>query len=289
MSIKISTCSGFFRWKPAAWLRVTGADAPTFLQGQCTQDLRQLSPGAGTYTLWLTVKGKVLADSFVVRGAAGEWWIGSYASPAALLRERLEAFIIADDVTIEDLTSSWSGVSWLGEAPSQVPAGVVAFPGRRTAEGNVEWVFPETSAATVGPAFAGRAESTAAEMERIRILAGIPSVPRDIGPTDLPNEGGLEHGAISYTKGCYLGQEVMARLHAMGQVRRQLRRVRGAGPVPVDHTPVHAGARAAGDVRSAAPDDGGFVALALLSLAAEAQGGLTLGSPDGAPLEILGP
>ncbi len=70
------------------------------------------------------------------------------------------------------------------------------------------------------------------DMELMRIQADIAAVPRDIGPDDLPNEGGLEKIAISYTKGCYLGQEVMARLKSMGQVRRQLLRVTGTGAPP---------------------------------------------------------
>lgn len=287
MSIKISTSLGFHRWKPASWLRITGADALSFLQGQCTQELRRLAPGEGTYALWLTVKGKVLADSFVLRGQANDWWIASYGSPAAVLRERLEAFIIADDVTIEDLTSSWTAVSWLGGEPGPAPAGVVVFTGRRQPGGNVEWAFPASAAPAVEPLLTGHAERTTEELERIRILAGLPAVPRDLGPADLPPEGGLESVAISYTKGCYLGQEVMARLHAMGQVRRGLRGVRGPGPAPATPAPVHAGGRVVGEVRSAIAEGGGFVGLAMVSLAALAEGTLTLGSPEGPRLEIL--
>jgi hypothetical protein len=106
------------------------------------------------------------------------------------------------------------------------------------------------------------------EVARRRIEAGIPAVPVDLGPGDLPNEGGLEADAISYTKGCYLGQEVMARLKSMGQVRRRLVRVAiVAKKIPPLPAPLFLGERQVGELRSVAPDAaGGFVGLAMVSL-----------------------
>src|SRR5262245_55014498 len=101
MVINIPTCEGLFAWRPACWARVAGSDAATFLQGQFTNDLRALSNTGAMYGLWLTLKGKVQADSFVLRGTnADEFWIGSYFSPAAVICARLEGHVIADDVTI---------------------------------------------------------------------------------------------------------------------------------------------------------------------------------------------
>lgn len=262
----ISTSSPIFRWQPACWLHVTGDDSASFLQGQFTNDLRAL-PGAGAvYGLWLTLKGKVLADSFVLRGAEpNEFWIGSYFSSAAVIRDRLESHVIADDVTIEDETAGWAGVSVFGPPAAGEAMGAGAggfrFRGRRERAENVEWVY---RAGTI--AAAGR-EIVAEEVERRRIAAGIPAVPADVGPGDLPNEAGLEAEAISYTKGCYLGQEVMARLKSMGQVRRRLVRVAGAGALPdVRPAAVFAGARQCGEVRSAVADGaGGWIGLALVS------------------------
>jgi folate-binding Fe-S cluster repair protein YgfZ len=82
----------------------------------------------------------------------------------------------------------------------------------------------------------------------------------------LPAEGGLDEIAISYTKGCYLGQEVMARLKNLGQVRRQLHLVRGKGVPPPPGTALHQGERKVGELRSAAADGDGFLAMAMLSL-----------------------
>src|SRR5690349_21801352 len=112
--MKFPTSLVCHRWRPGAWLRLTGGDAENFLQGQFTNDLRDPAAGAAVYGLWLNVKGKVVADSFVVRGAAGEFWVGSYFSSAAAIRERLESFIIADDVVVEDATAGWSGFALLG-------------------------------------------------------------------------------------------------------------------------------------------------------------------------------
>lgn len=268
------------RWQPAAWLRVAGADAATFLQGQFTNELRDLAPGMAAYGLWLTVKGKVLADSFVVRGiaAADEFWVGSYFSAAGVIRERLEGYVIADDVVIEDRTADWAGLSVIGDGAARLLAerrggevGLV-FPGRRTRAENIEWVMPQAefeAAREMLGGVAGLVEIDAEVAEARRIADGIPAVPRDIGPADLPNEGGLEKDAISYTKGCYLGQEVMARLKSMGQVRRRLLRVHvAADERPATPAAVFNGTRQVGELRSVARDvaGDGFIGLAMVSL-----------------------
>jgi len=259
---------------------VSGPDAAAFLQGQFSNDLRPLglapeAKGAlpAVYGLWLTVKGKVEADSFVLRGAGPEeFWVVSYASPAAVIRARLESFVIADDVVIEDETAAWTAVTLLnaGGAVPRPADGVVLFPGRRDAGDAVEAAYRAADGepgAVTAVVTAGAAELAPADMERRRIAARVPAVPRDLGPGELPNEGGLEATAVSYTKGCYLGQEVMARLKAMGQVRRQLVRVAAAGAaVPATPAPVFAGGKAAGELRSAVDDGaGGWIGLALVS------------------------
>lgn len=300
MPIKKSNSAAFYRWKPAAWLRVFGDDAATFLQGQFTNDLRGLAAGEARYGLWLSVKGKVLADSFVIRGAvAGEFWLGSYFSPAAVIRERLEGYIIADDVTMVDETEAWTGVSLLGEVGGQL-AGLtggndplrVVFRGRRSAGEGFE-VMTRADGNAIVPArlaqwMATADELTAEEMARRRIVAGIPAVPADVGPGDLPNEAGLEAEAISYTKGCYLGQEVMARLKSMGQVRRRLLRVRGAGAAPTDlPAALVVGERRVGEVRSAAAEEnGGWIGMAMISLIAA--GGATELVLEGASAQKVG-
>src|SRR5271168_1758539 len=96
-------------WKPAAWLHVSGPDAFRFLQGQFTNELRLLDDQPSVYGLWLNEKGKVQADGFVLRGEDKTFWVGSYFSPAEALCARLRAYVIADDVTIEDCTAATAG------------------------------------------------------------------------------------------------------------------------------------------------------------------------------------
>jgi len=293
-----STTAAIFRWKPAAWLRVSGEDAANFLQGQFTNELRTVVAGGSVYGLWLTLKGKVVADSFIVRaaertgieGVSGPvFWIGSYFSTAAVIRERLEGFIIADDVVIEDQTESCRAVSILGDDVQDVlktgTLSGVMFPGRRERQGNAEWIYPATSTGEVERALAGLRELSAGEIERRRIEAAIAAVPTDIGGGDLPGEGGLEEVAISYTKGCYLGQEVMARLKSMGQVRRRLLRVASAtGDAPVAlPADLFNGGRKVGELRSAVDDGaGGWRGLAMLSLIQAKPGALFSFGSDGA-------
>ncbi|MSU70577.1 MAG: folate-binding protein [Opitutaceae bacterium] len=270
-------------WHPAAWLGVRGPDAFSFLQGQFTNDLRELDRSPAIYGLWLNQKGRVLADAFVLRGTAPEvYWVGSYFSPAAVIRERLGRYLVADDVIIRDETEAWKGVTLAGpnamEAARALGDGFV-FAGRRGLSGAAEFV------ARTMPKIPGATGLSADDMERARIRAGIAAVPADIGPAELPNEGGLEATAISYMKGCYLGQEVMSRLKSMGQVRRQLLRVRGVGPSPPRPAKLYQGPKPVGELRSTAPDGAGFIGFALLTmLNLRRDAGLSL-APD-APIAL---
>lgn len=256
----------FHVWRPASWLHVAGPDAFTFLQGQFSNDLRVLeqNPGGVVHGLWLNQKGRVLADSFVLRtGEADTLWVGSYFSPAGTVRERLESHLIADDVRIEDQTDHWHGLTVFGSAvPTDASGGAtISFQGRRGVSPSREWLMTREPVPPPGRLLSG------AEMEARRISAGIPAVPLDIGPGDLPQEGGLETGAVSFNKGCYLGQEVMARLQSMGTPRRRLFRVTGQGPIPPVGTPLQQDGRVIGEMRSAVATTSGFIGLAMLQLA----------------------
>ncbi|HEY4248441.1 MAG TPA: folate-binding protein [Lacunisphaera sp.] len=270
-------------FRPPTWLKITGEDVFGFLQGQFTNDLKG-PPGSATYGLWLNQKGKVLADSHVLRESENQFRVLSDYSSAATIVQRLEQYIIADDVVIEDQTDEVRGLvvrqnetggellaARLGALPdpgkfSQIDGGWI-FRGRRSASENYEIIGSETVVAEWQKRLlaAGGTEVGPEEMELARISSGIPSVPQDIGPGDLPNEAGLEQEAISFTKGCYLGQEVMARLKNLGQVRRHLQRVRGEGPAPKMGTPLFQGEKKAGEIRSAVSSGEGFVALAMLT------------------------
>lgn len=271
------TSAAFAHYAPAACVRVGGPDAATFLQGQFSNDLRPLPSAPAVYGLWLDVKGRVIADSYVCDGPPkDEFLLFSVHSPAAALLRRLEDFVIADDVTVEDQTSQWVGFALVGEGSGAWLAAEARlgrfFPGRRGAQESWEWLVPRDAAAACRAGLTGARELSEEELERIRIRAGIASVPADIGPKDLPNEGGLERDAVAYDKGCYLGQEVMMRLRTRGRVRRKLARVQGEGALPAVPAPLWHGARV-GELRSAVAHESGleagtsWIGLALLPAA----------------------
>ena len=275
--------TGAYIYHPSAALSIRGPDANSFLQGQFTNDLKGLI-GAAIYGLWLNQKGKVVADSHVLRVAAEEFLVLSQHSAAAVIRQRLEDYLIADDVTVTDETADWRVIAvWgarvkeislqvFGGTPDHATFGVDGrrriFRGRYSAGENYSILVPaDLVDETLGRLVAAGCvpvDTATAETERIR--SGIPAVPADLGPGDLPNEGGLEASAISYTKGCYLGQEVMARLKNLGQVRRRLLVLAGAGPTPPRGTEIFQRGKRIGEIRSAARRGDGFVAFALLSL-----------------------
>jgi folate-binding protein YgfZ len=267
----------------SAVIRISGPDANTYLQGQFTQDLRG-PVGRVVYGLWLNQKGKVVADSQVLRWGENESLIVCFSTPADVLRERLESCLIADEVNLGDETAQWERIAaWTEkEGALTVPglewppaghygrltAGVLVFEGRLPGAAHFEMLLPVGAAGVMQESLraAGAQPADDATLARHRILAGIPVIPGDLGPGDLPHEGGLGETAISYTKGCFLGQEVMARLKNLGQVRRALHVVQGRGSPPAPGTSLFQAGRRVGEIRSAAPQGDGFVAMAMLSL-----------------------
>ena len=246
-----------------------------------------MDPGGKVYGLWLNQKGKVLADSYILRRGPEDYLVFAPRVSPGVLRERLEAYLIADEVTIDDITSHWSSIWLWGEQKllrTQLETlniggalrqdefvevdGALVWTAREPQEGGYLLLCPSTDQVRWSERLAQAGLTTASwdDFERARLTAGVPVVPEDIGPADLPNEGKLEQVAISYTKGCYLGQKVMSRLKNLGQVRRKLHRVRGPGEPPAYGTAVFQGGQRVGEFRSAARDRDGFVAFAMLSL-----------------------
>ncbi len=252
----------------SAVLRVRGPDANSYLQGQFTQDLKLAEKGA-IYGLWLDQKGKVLADSHVIRLAPNDYLVICFSANAAVLLARLEAYLIADEVELRDETGEWASLLVWGRATPALtlPTGAQIFGSRRAGPQAQEILVPVAHASELTAqvaAFASAADQNAATLARLR--AALPAVPADIGSRDLPAEGALDDVAISFTKGCYLGQEVIARLKNLGQVRRALHLIAGAGVPPAPGAALFQGERKAGEVRSAARDGENFLAMAMLSL-----------------------
>lgn len=257
-----------------AVVRVAGEDAAVFLQGQCTADLRAV---ASADALWLNRKGRVLAHTVVSKEADGSFLLLAPRLSAEALIAVVTANVIADDVVATDESARWQRwVAW-GEAPAVAAARVFAT--QRYGVPAWDVLSP------VGSSLPG-VRADLAELDLPRVQSGVPSVPEDCGANEFPQECGLE-AWVSYTKGCYLGQEVMARIQSMGSLRRILRRVDS-----IDGSPVSAGAELAADgkvvgkVRSAAGPHGlALVALDLPvgTVCATVGGGVVLGAPAAMP------
>ena len=207
----------FFTPVDTTVLRITGEDALTYLQGQCTADLRSLS---ACHALWLNRKGRVLAHTLIVPQVNRSFLVLAPHRKATELISIITANLIADDVQVIDETLLWQrGVVW-GQGQPEADASCLLFPSHRCGEKNWELLAPLDFVPPWPQAEEGL-------LEQSRVLSGVPSVPQDCGEQEFPQECGLE-AWVSYQKGCYCGQEMMARIHAMGTLRRTLRRVSAA-------------------------------------------------------------
>lgn len=222
-----------------AVVRVTGEDAAAFLQGQCSADLRN-APLVDA--LWLNRKGRVLAHTVIAKEADGSFLLLCPHLSAAELIAIVTANVIADDVVATEESAQWQRVVVWGEGSVEALTGGRLFSTRR---------FGVTAWEVLAPAEVKLPWTVGvfAELDALRISAGVPSVPADCGAHEFPQECGLD-AWVSYTKGCYLGQEVMARIQSMGSLRRILRKV--SGPVTNGLELKTAEGKSAGWVRSAA-------------------------------------
>ncbi len=230
-----------------AVVRVTGEDAAVFLQGQCSADLRGV---ALADALWLNRKGRVLAYTIISKEADGSFLLLCPHLSAVEIIAVVTANVIADDVVATDESALWQ--KWIVWGTEPLVAGAKAFPTKRYGVAAWDLLTP------VGLAAPGEAAELT-ELDALRVAAGVPAVPADCGANEFPQECGLE-AWVSYTKGCYLGQEVMARIQSMGSLRRILRRVSGSVSVGQELKTLEG--KVAGTVRSAA----GQVGLALVSV-----------------------
>jgi folate-binding protein YgfZ len=255
---------------PRRQLAVAGADRATFLQGLLTNDIQRLTPGTGCHAAWLTPQGRMLTDLDVLE--SGDLMLLDVpAAQADATLQRLDQFIFSEDVRVESLEGRLAGV-WIHgpQAPAALAAAIPALPavgdwpdytiGRAAfGDGSVMvarmdrllvpgyCVYVEPSMApTLEEALqrAGAARVEPEALEAARVEAGYPLFGVDMTEDTIPLEAGIESTALSFTKGCYVGQEVIVRvLHrGGGRVAKKLVCLR------VEGTGISRGARlAAGD------------------------------------------
>jgi len=208
-----------------------GLDRLRYLNGQLTQDLKKLTPIRALPACVTNAKGRLQADVWV---SLGEDVLIVDAAPELreILAARLERYIVADDVTLEDCTGSGGLLHCFGLNPKEHPV-LREFPATLAARlGEDGWdvrVPVERLAAT--RAALGSQLGSAADWERLRLERGIPQWGNELSEETLPPEAGLERTHIDYHKGCYIGQEVISRLKSVGHVNRKLCRFQGDGAI----------------------------------------------------------
>lgn len=211
-------------------LLVSGADRLRYLNGQVTQDLRKLRPGTAVPACVTTAKGRLQADVWVsILGTGGECMVvDAVPELRETLKARLERYIVADDVTLEDVTAKSGLLHCIGVSPAEHPL-LKEFPmtsaSRLGAEGFDVYVPAERLEAVK----TGLADLLVDEKDwlRIRIERGIPEWGAELGEDTLPPEALLDATHIDYHKGCYIGQEVISRIKSVGHVNRTLCKWKG--------------------------------------------------------------
>jgi folate-binding protein YgfZ len=266
--------------RPVARVLVRGADRRGYLQGLLTNDIAALTPGTGCYAAMLTAQGRMIADMRVLELGDAILLDVPLAS-GAQVAEHLERFVFSEDVQVENVTATRAGIGLYGPRAAEVlaaagpeggvPAALYDVTRARLAGHEAlivradeigidgfELIVDAAAAAEVRTALAGPTAIVAGadDVEAVRIESGRPWFGHDMDADTIPLEAGIEDRAISRTKGCYVGQEVIVRVQDRGH-GRVARRLVGltfdaSAGVPERHAAIRAGDREIGRVTSAA-------------------------------------
>ncbi|HEX6861808.1 MAG TPA: glycine cleavage T C-terminal barrel domain-containing protein [Thermoanaerobaculia bacterium] len=264
-------CGLLDRSEAVGRLELVGADRHRFLNAYVTCDVKALQPGHGAYGFFTNPQGRILSD-VVVLAHEDRLWLEVAPGRERRLADHLKKYILADRVQVRTL-DDMVPLSLLGPRAEEVLSGVelpagdwqharvrvrgtevaLVRSGRLGAEAYTLWVSASIASHLAGDLLADP-EVKPASLEAwdvLRTEAGIPRFGVDFGEESFPQETGAEE-AVSYTKGCYLGQEVVARIHYRGGVQKILRGlVFDSGATPPHGTPLLFEGREAGVVGSA--------------------------------------
>ena len=273
-------------------LALTGGEAKDFLHGQVTNDIEALEPGRGCYAALLTHKGKMLGDLRVL-DLGDELFLDTERVSLQELFNMIRRYKLGRDVELHKRTverallslvgpgaRTAAGAADLGAAEHDNAAGELGgVPVRLVAtDVGVDVICDAERAAEVKAALAVPEVSEAAA-EVVRVERGRPRYGLDLDDSVIPQEAGLNERAVSFTKGCYVGQETVARLHYRGKPNRHLRGLRLSEPVAAGE-PLRLGEREVGRVGSSVLSPArGPIALAIVRR--EASPGDTLAVGDG--------
>ncbi len=245
-------------------IEVSGRDRAKFLHSFCTNDVKKLQPGEGCEAFVTNVNGKVLGHIFVFAERDSLWLDSVGGSAAAALLPHFDKYVITEDVRFADRSAEFAEFLLAGSSSTELLERFslsVSFLPRygHHSRGTdvlslrslrrVDWLASPTWLLSIPVAQrdevqrvltrAGVREADNGEVHALRVAAGFPIYGIDITEENLAQEVGRTALAISFTKGCYLGQEPIARIDAMGHVNRQLCRLElASGPPPDSGTPI---------------------------------------------------
>jgi hypothetical protein len=288
-----------------ALIEVTGDDATQFLHTQTTNDVQALAPGAAQWNGYCTPKGRLLASFLLVRRAGG-YFLMLPAEIAEPVRKRLSMFILRSKVRLEDATARTARLGlagpgaggivggWLGQEPTVLQAverdGATCV--RLDAERFVILAAADGAQAVRAALAPGTIAAGIEAWDAASIHAGIPVVLAATQEAFVPQMVNYELiGGVSFKKGCYPGQEIVARMHYRGGLKKRMALAHFAGPeapAPGDNLYSSAfGEQSAGQVANAAPSpSGGYDALVVAQLESLDRRDLRWKSPDGPAVEL---
>ena len=281
---------------------IDGADAADFLQGQLSNDIRALDPGRGQWTSYNSPKGRMLATAYVVRDPDGErYWAFLAAALAQSIAKRLAMFVLRAKVAVRDASASYrvfgvGGPSALralegafGVAPSA--GAMVAFDGTgiivHLPDGRMLVAAEAETASLALDRLAGHATPAGPPVwDWLGVQAGVPMITPATQDQFVAQAANLDAlGGIDFRKGCYTGQEIIARMQYLGRLKERLFAFRTAAMTPAPGTRLYGAAfgdQASGTVVNSAPaPHGGARFLAVARIDAANTGPMKIGAPDG--------
>jgi folate-binding protein YgfZ len=292
---------GLLDRSPRGKMIVSGGEAAEYLQGQLTNDVEGLSSGEGQYAALLDRKGHLQADMRVLRTSAEEIWVDTESEALEAARRHLETYKIGREVAIADLTAERAILSLIGPRSAEI-AGTPPLPehaSETAGVGGIECLAVGTAAgidlivkaADAGALQGGLVAAGAVEVgdeaaEIVRIEAGTPRFGAEMSAETMPAEAGIVERAVSFTKGCYIGQEPVARLHYKGKPNRHLRGLELSAPA-APAAPLRLGEKEVGRIGSACVSPSrGAIALAIVRREAEPGTELAVGE-DGVTARVV--
>lgn len=249
---------------------VSGEDAAKFLQGIITNNMELLGKQPAIHTALLAPQGKILFEFFVARSGPG-YLLDVARSQVADLIKRLALYKLRAKVEIKDVSTDYCVVALWGCSPRSdaAAAGRVIFTDPRL-QGLGQRILAEVRSAAGAASGTGAVEATAADYDAHRIALGVPEITKDYPPNDtFAHEANLDVlKSVSFTKGCFVGQEVASRMEHRGTARTRAVIVEAERPLAPSST-ITAGEAAIGTIGSTAGTRA--IALARLDRAEEAQ------------------